>query len=126
MKLKYYLLFILIILVGCSEAKINGVSNNAGNVESMNYSGWDINGYIVDTKENSKKLIVWGVGEEEIKTLNVKEILKKADPNAMWISTKDLANSTSLKIGDKVFVWINQVDSSFPSSGKATRIEIDQ
>lgn len=126
MKLKYFLLLILIVLVGCNDVKVNDVSNSAGDADSMNHSGWDINGYIVDTKENSKKLIVWGVEKDEIEKSNVEEIIKKADPNAMWISTKDLSNSTSLKKGDKVFVWVDQVDSSFPSSGKATRIELDQ
>lgn len=128
MKVKYFLfLMLLIILVGCNQGKVNETSDNVGNVESMQNTGWDINGYIVDIKDKSQKLIVWGIDEDEIAVSDVENILKKADPNAMWVSTKDLPNSNSLNIGDKVFVWIGEnVDASYPSYGEAIKIEIDE
>lgn len=86
MKGKYVsvlLLLLLIFIAGCSEkgGKINAVNNM--DEKSGKHSGWNMNGFIIDEKENEIKLVVWNVDQEDIKSLTIDEILKLPNINAM-------------------------------------------
>jgi len=121
----FFLLFIF--LTGCTEErkKIN-VDKSIEEKIDVN-SSWNINGYIIDEKENNSKLVVWNVAQEDITSLSTNKILELPNVKAMWVSMKSVQNTESLSIGDKIFVWIDpRVEDSFPAHGTATRVEMDK
>lgn len=65
-------------------------------------------------------LIVEGITMEEIQDSSEEEILEKAE-NATYFEVKEIGN---LEVGQQVKVWVENLDSSNPSSGSSDKVEI--
>ncbi|MFD1135370.1 YobA family protein [Paenibacillus urinalis] len=128
-KLTVILILLAQILSGCS---LNEGPSNAGNdagstkEQAGNHPNENfITGYIID-KEKERLLVVEGLDELEfdINQQSVEEILKIADPNAIWINIDD-DRVNDFSIGEKVRVIIDGgVNTSFPAQAAAKQIEL--
>lgn len=127
-KLIVTFLLVSLILSGCS---LNEGSNSEGSTGSTNEEATNptndttITGYIIE-KEKERLLIVEGLDESEfnITQQTVDEILKIADPNAIWISIGDIKDN-DFNVGEQVKVTVDGgVNTSFPAQASAKKIEL--
>ncbi|EAF0302181.1 DUF3221 domain-containing protein, partial [Listeria monocytogenes] len=77
-------------------------------------------GIVAKIKDN-QILVVEGVTNEEIKGLAEEDMIKKAQSAAYFELKQEVKN---LKIGNKVKVWIESLDTSNPAYGISSKVEI--
>ncbi|KMY50016.1 YobA family protein [Peribacillus loiseleuriae] len=95
------------------------VNNTSSNIESNSLT--EI-GTIV-SREEDRILVVDGATTEDITNLTIQEIINKYEDGA-WFTINQEELGKDLKVGMKVKVWYDAMDSSLPGSGNATKIEI--
>ncbi|WP_158583012.1 YobA family protein [Lysinibacillus yapensis] len=109
------ILFLTLISIGLLSCQQNSVSTNIEN-NSLTI------GMIV-AKEEARILVVAGATPEDITNLTTQEIIKKYEDGA-WFTINQEELGQDLKVGMKVNVWYDTMDSSLPGSGNVTKIEI--
>ncbi len=91
---------------------------------------WQFEGYVIDYKKDMQGghqyLMAWGVEAASMNNHTVDQILKTADPDAMWISIPE-ATAKNIQLGDKIKVkTTGTINDSFPSQAAAERVEVDK
>lgn len=127
-KLVVILILLSQIISGCSLDKESSSesTNGSTNEQAGNHpNGPFITGYIIDQDEE-RLFVVEGLDESEfdINQQSVEEILKIADPNAIWITIDD-DRVNDFSVGEKVRVIVDGgVNTSFPAQAAAKQIEL--
>ncbi|MEK3913048.1 DUF3221 domain-containing protein [Paenibacillus sp. FSL H7-0331] len=108
--MKYVMLVatIFLCMTGCSTN-----NPNDGNPKVWDYR----EGYVI-AKEYHKYLVVRNTNSAEIKNKTVSQLLKEAQPDAIWITVH--TDNDSIHIGDKVSISIDGgIDQSYPAQASA-------
>ncbi|WP_146550969.1 DUF3221 domain-containing protein [Rummeliibacillus sp. SL167] len=113
-KLDFIILVLFIIGITCSNM---GCSKDSANDEENKSS---IDGIVAKVEDN-QILVVNGLSVKEVKSLSEQEVLKKAKGAAYFEMKTDIKN---LKVGYKVKVWVEDLDTSNPAHGTSSKIEI--
>ncbi|EAG4430298.1 DUF3221 domain-containing protein, partial [Listeria monocytogenes] len=109
-------LVISVILITVLASFIVGCSKDTTNNEDKT----TMEGIVAKIKDN-QILVVEGVTNEEIKGLAEEDMIKKAQSAAYFELKQEVKN---LKIGNKVKVWIESLDTSNPAYGISSKVEI--
>ncbi|EAD5518396.1 DUF3221 domain-containing protein, partial [Listeria monocytogenes] len=109
-------LVISVILITVLASFIVGCSKDTTNNEDKT----TMEGIVAKIKDN-QILVVEGVTNEEIKVLAEEDMIKKAQSAAYFELKQEVKN---LKIGNKVKVWIESLDTSNPAYGISSKVEI--
>lgn len=108
-KITILILVLFTLVSGCSNSKQNKVNSVEPNIQ----------GYVIDISTN-RLLVVWDIEYEQIESKSIDEILRLAQPNAMYLTYK---NAKDFAKGDLVDIWTTgEYNTSYPGQGTATKI----
>jgi len=113
-KLNFIILVLFMIGMTCSNI---GCSKDSSNDEEKKSS---IVGIVAKIEDN-QILVVSGLSVKEVRGLSEQEVLKKAKGAAYFEMKTDIKN---LKVGNKVRILVEDLDTSNPAHGTSSKIEV--
>ncbi|MEB2281034.1 YobA family protein [Lysinibacillus xylanilyticus] len=114
LKMKKRLVISMLLITGLVTCIIGCSKDTTNNAELT------MEGIVAKIKDN-QILVVKGVTKEEIKGLSEVETVKKAQSAAYFELKREVKN---MKVGSKVKVWIESIDTSNPAYGISSKVEV--